>query len=84
MTAEEIISQLENDYLERLKWLICKEFRILPSSEETKNLTEEAVILCGAHMVLDKRMRKGGSDTEGAVNGSFDEQYFQMLAEGKS
>lgn len=83
MTAEEIIGRLEGDYLERLKWLVLREFRILPGSKMAKETSDEDFVLCGAHMVLDNRLRSDVSNLEGDRNGSFDERRFWALSEGR-
>lgn len=82
MTAEEIIERLEEDCLERLKWLVLREFRILPGSKMAKEPSDEDFVLCGAHMVLDNRLRADVSNSEGGRNGSFDEGRFWALSEG--
>lgn len=82
MTAEEVLERLEGDYFERLKWLVLREFRILPGSKMAKETSDEDFVLCGAHMVLDNRMRSDASNSEGARNGAFDEKRFRALSEG--
>lgn len=82
MIAEQIIERLEGDYLERLKWLVLREFRILPGSKMAKEPSDEDFILCGAHMVLDNRLRSDVSKSEEGQNGSFDERRFWALSEG--
>ena len=82
MTAEEIIGQLEGAYLERLKWLVLHEFRVLPGSKAACELSDEAVVLCGAHMVLDSRLRTESSQSEFGQNSAFDEAHFKVLSEG--
>lgn len=64
LTAEEVIGQLEGDCLERLKWLVLREFRILPGSKMACELSDENFILCGAHMVIDSRLRCNSSKSE--------------------
>lgn len=82
MTAEEIIDRLEGDYLERLKWLVLREFRILPGSKLAKETSDEDFVLCGAHMVLDNRLCSDVSNLEAGLNGAFDESRFRVLSEG--
>ncbi|NLH01873.1 MAG: hypothetical protein GX488_08275 [Clostridiales bacterium] len=83
MTAEDLISQLENDYIQRLKWFVLREFKVLPCSDDAKKLSDEDVIMCGAHMVLDRRMCSDVSECESSQNGSFDEARFARLSEGR-
>lgn len=82
MTADEIVSLLERDYLERLKWLVLREFRILPGSKAALELSDEDYIRCGAHMVLDRKMRFESGSSERGRNSSFDEERFSILSEG--
>lgn len=82
MTAEEIIKRLEGNHLERLKWLVLREFGILPGSKMAKEPSDEDFVLCGAHMVLDNRLRSDFSDLEEGQNGSFDERRFLAFSEG--
>ncbi|MGI5985032.1 MAG: hypothetical protein GXY01_02730 [Clostridiales bacterium] len=83
MTAEEIIARLEGDYLERLKWFVLREFRVLPTSKEAREMSDEDIIICGAHMILDKRMCFDTSGFEEGCNGCFDEERFALLSEEK-
>ena len=83
MTADDIIQQLERDYLERLKWLVLREFRILPGSKAADEISDKDFILCGAHMVLDHKMRSESGDSERGRNSSFDEERFSVLSEGR-
>ena len=79
MTADDIISQLERDYLERLKWLVLREFRILPGSKAACEMSDEDFIKCGAHIVLDQKMRSKNTYSEYERNGSFDEERFSII-----
>ncbi|MBP8640801.1 MAG: hypothetical protein KBI01_07890 [Oscillospiraceae bacterium] len=83
MTAEEVIGRLEGDYLERLKWLVLREFRILPGSKTACELSDEDFVLCGAHMVIDFRLRCNSSKSEGGRNSAFDDNRFKELLEGR-
>ena len=83
MIAEEIIERLEGDYLERLKWLVLREFRILPGSKMACEPSDEDFVLCGAHMVLDLRLRSESASAESGQNRTFDEERFLVLSEGQ-
>lgn len=83
MTAEDIIGRLEGDYLERLKWLVLREFRILPGSKMACEPSDEDFVICGAHMVLDNRLRSELASAEGESNCTFDEERFSVLSEGQ-
>ena len=84
MTAEDVIEQVETDYLGRLKWLVLREFGVLPGSREAKELGDEDFLICGAHMLIDQRMRSESSGNEFVRNVTFDENRFYELSGGKS
>jgi len=81
LTADDIILQLERDYLERLKWLVLREFKILPGSKAACEISDEDFIKCGAHIVLDRKMRSANCYTERGRNGAFDDERFSKLSE---
>ena len=83
MTAEEIISLLEEDSFERLRWLVLSKFRVLPGSNAAKELSDEDFIFCGAHMVLDMRLSSENPDLESGLNHTFDQKRFLQLSEAK-
>ncbi len=83
MTAEEILGQLEGNALERLKWLVLREFNVLPGSKTAGEPSDEDFIICGAHMVLDRRLSYDAPTGEGEMNGSFDEERFSRLSGGR-
>ncbi len=83
MNADELIGRLAGDHLERLKWLVLREFGVLPGSKAASELSDEDFLICGAHMVLDRRLRSGVPSSEGGLNSSFDEGRFSELSEGK-
>lgn len=83
MTAEEIIRRLEGDALERLKWLVLREFGVMPGSKTAGELSDEDFIFCGAHMVLDRGLRSEAPSGEGERNASFDEERFSQLSGGR-
>ncbi|PKM72480.1 MAG: hypothetical protein CVU91_08805 [Firmicutes bacterium HGW-Firmicutes-16] len=83
MTAEEIIRQLEGNSMERLKWLVLRQFGVLPRSKTAGELSDEDFIVCGAHMVIDRRLRSDAPSGEGGTNGSFDEGRFSQLSGGR-
>ena len=81
MTAEELIRRLEGTPLERLRWRVLHDFRILPGSRAARGLNDEDVLICGAHMVLDARRRRAGekSGVEFSQNEGFDSERFSEL-----
>jgi len=83
LTAEEIIGRLESEPLERLRWLVLREFRVLPGSDAARELSDEDFIVCGAHMVLDLRLSSENSDSDRGRNEAFSEERFSRLSEEK-
>ena len=79
MTAEELLSHLEGDHMARLRWLVLKEFGVLPGSRRAGRLSDEDCIICGAHMVLDRLEGQAPSAGERGVNKGFDESRFCAL-----
>lgn len=82
MSGEELIDKLARNPVARLRWRVCREFRILPFSKEAQRMTDRQVVFCGAQMVLDRRERDGARGDEGTLNGGFDEARFAQLAGG--
>ena len=83
MTAEEIISRLEANPFERLRWLVLSKFRVPPGSAVARELSDEDFIFCGAHMVLDLRLSCENPDLERGMNRTFDQERFSQLSEAK-
>lgn len=54
MTVQELIATASQP-MERLRWLVLKEFEILPYSESAKTVTDDDILKMAAHMVLDAR-----------------------------
>ena len=81
MNADELMSQLELDPLERLKWLVLCSFGVLPGSTAAQELSDEDYVVCGAHMVIDARLRSSAYFDETFVNSSFDESRYSDLTE---
>ena len=84
MNSEELITKLSADPVGRLRWRVCREFGVLPSSRAARALSDRQVVFCGAQMVLDRRGRAGRAGEECASNGSFDPARFRALAEGRT
>lgn len=83
MTAEELLKSIGENPMERLRWRVLSSFGIFPASNRSKELSDEDLLVCGAHMVLDARKRSAaymGNETE--RNGSFDEERFSCMSEG--
>ena len=80
MNGEELIEKLADDPVGRLRWRVCREFRVLPSSLAARRMSDRQVVACGAQMVLDRR----GHSLEAGRNGGFDEKRFAALLEGRA
>jgi hypothetical protein len=84
LTAEELLEAIANSPLERLRWLVLSRFNVLPGSKQAGELSDEDVIVCGAHMVLEQRGKRtlsGGFET--GVNSSFERARFAGLSGGE-
>lgn len=82
MTLEELLEAVEGDALERLRWRVLTGFGVLPGSAQAGELSDADVLLCGAHMLLDRRLRFAASGgRERAVNTAFDKGRFLALSE---
>ncbi len=62
--------------MERLRWLVLREFRVLPGSEAALQASDEDIIFAGVNMVLD--MESGGDPGE---NPAFSEERFRQMKE---
>ena len=79
--VEELLSRLEKSPVERLRWRVLRYFSVLPGSKAAKKLSDEDVLFCGAHMVLDSRRHPaaGKNKAEASFNGAFDSERFSEL-----
>lgn len=66
----------ETSAIERLRWLVFREFNTLPGSVP---LSDEDCLRCGVNMVLDRQA--AGAQ---AHNPAFDEERFGKMKEGLS
>lgn len=73
MTAEELLCALSEDAVERLRWLVCRLFRIPPGEAPS----DSECIWAAANMVLDARGGESGSMA--GANPAFDEERFERL-----
>lgn len=78
MKARKLVDQIESSSMARLRWLVLKEFGVLPGSKRAGELSDMDCIWCGAQMVLDRR-EKFGYQGEVGVNKDFDEEKFKAL-----
>lgn len=79
MRTQKLLESLEGDCVERLRWLVLKEFGVLPGSKRAGALSDRDCIRCAAHMVLDRRERTRERGFEGAVNTGFEQRRFEAL-----
>jgi hypothetical protein len=80
MMTEELLEALDGDARERLRWMVLREFGVLPGSREAKALTDTELLRCAGHMVLDLR-RMSRRHGEGGRNPTFDTARFERLKE---
>ncbi len=66
---------IRQEAVERLRWLVLREFRVLPGCEAARQLRDEDLIFAGVNMVLD--MQAVGREE----NPAFDEERFSKLKE---
>lgn len=64
--------------MERLRWMILREFRVLPGSRAEREMSDGDVIFAGVNMVLDRETAHSGE------NLSFDEDRFRRLRESEA
>lgn len=64
--------------MERLRWLILREFCVLPGSSAEREMSDGDVIFAGVNMVLDRETAHGGE------NLSFDEDRFRKIRESET
>lgn len=79
MIAEDIYAALAQSPMERLKWLVLREFGVLPGSKKALELSEADFVICGANMVLDRRRALGRAAFESGQNEGFDLSVFKEL-----
>lgn len=73
MTCEELMKNLSADPMERLRWRVLREFKVLPSSNDAKTMSDDDCIRFAAHMLLDKM-------GEALPNPNFSmEKYFDIM-----
>lgn len=72
---QELMQRLGENSAERLRWLVCRGLGVFPYSE----LSDESIIKCGLHMLLDRR--DGGA--EFSKNSAFDEAGYLMAKEAE-
>lgn len=78
MMTERLLEALAGDARERLRWMVLREFGVLPGSRQAEALTDRELLRCAGHMVLDRRRqeRRGGEDGD---NPAFDTARYEAL-----
>ena len=79
MTAEDLLEGLRNNPMERLRWMVLREFGIIPGSRKAKSISDFDILRCAAHMVIDNEAENNKA-MELYTNESFDEKKFRELA----
>ena len=69
MTAEELLERAGSDDLARLRWHLCRLFRVAPWSKLGRSLGDEECLALAAQLVLD---RQGTAAQAGARTPHFD------------
>lgn len=64
---------MQQDAMERLRWLVLREFRVLPGCECARQLSDGDILFAGVNMVLD--MQLAGGET----NPDFDGERFERM-----
>ena len=78
MMTEELLEALGSDARERLRWMVLREFGVLPGSREAEALTDTELLRCAGHLVLDLR-RSRRRNEEGGQNTAFDAARYERL-----
>lgn len=73
MTPDMLLDEAERP-MERLRWLVLKEFEILPFSKEGLAVSDGEILKMAAHMVLDRQ-----EGTEMSVNPYFVAEKFSEV-----
>jgi hypothetical protein len=75
MTAQKLISALEQSPMQRLRWLVCRTFGVLPCSRQAKRMTDVQCLRIAALLAAEKY----GSEEAESTNSAFDGQRFMEL-----
>ena len=63
--------------LDRLKWLVLREFHVLPTGREAREMTDTDVLWCGMMLAMDAGVTV-------TVNEKFDRARFERLKEASA
>jgi hypothetical protein len=78
MTPEELTDALSENSMERLRWLVLREFSVLPSSRAARRMSDADCLRFACHMLLDRRAGAGAGEE---YNPAFDPDRFIKLKE---
>ena len=81
MTVFDVISTFSGDDLDRLRWLVLCKFRVLPGSKRAKEVSDEDILFCGAHMLIDSLPDIERTACESGSNADFDIERYNTLLE---
>ncbi len=78
MTAQELIAALDAGPMERLRFVVLREFGVLPCSRAARRMSDADCLRIAAHMAAGI---VGADRNEGAecYNSAFDERRFKQL-----
>lgn len=76
MKGEELLSAVEGDKVERLKWIVLRRLGVSPVSWKARLFSGRRAVICACQMILDRR---GSSPAPGAENSGFDMKKFEEM-----
>lgn len=76
MRGEELLSAVEGDKLERLKWIVLRRLGVSPVSWQARLLSGRRAVICACQLLLDLR---SSSSAPGAGNSGFDMEKFKEM-----
>ena len=72
---DELLRGVRSDSMERMRWLVLREFGVLPNSRAARKMGDGDVLFCAMNMLLDRRSVGAGDES----NPGFDPARFQRL-----
>ena len=73
--TDELLRAVRSDSVGRLRWLVLREFGVLPNSRAARKMGDGDVLYCAVNMLLDRRVGGAGDES----NPEFDSERFQRL-----
>ena len=82
--TEKLLSELDGDSVERLKWLVCRTLGILPGSLGWYLMSGRRAVRYACHMALDARGRTAALEPREAGSAAgFDMERFRAMKEAE-